>query len=99
MRLESFKARCIGSGSTLLHSQRSPSIDSNDDDARIRLDDPSLRLQIAESPSPSSDNPDFTFNDVCNNSSNKEQKRDSKVELDPNMNAHSVDARQYIQQV
>lgn len=52
MRLESFKARWIGSGNPSLQPQRSPSIDSSEDDARIRVDDPSLRLQISESPSP-----------------------------------------------
>ncbi|KAF2900502.1 hypothetical protein ILUMI_05682 [Ignelater luminosus] len=105
MRLESFKARWIGSGNLLLQSQRSPSIDSTDDDARIRLDDPSLRLNIAESPSPQSDPSELNFNDMCNNS--KDLKRDSsKIELDPNMNntttAHTTtttDAHQFVQQV
>ncbi|XP_031343186.1 ecotropic viral integration site 5 ortholog isoform X1 [Photinus pyralis] len=82
MRLESFKARWIGTDNKLLQPHRSPSIESNDDDARIRLDDPSLRLHIAESPSPQSDT--IEFFDVC-----KESKRDSKVELDSNMNAHA----------
>lgn len=44
MRLESRK--CVGNGSARLQSLRSSSIDSNDEDNRIRLDDPSLRLSI-----------------------------------------------------
>lgn len=48
MRLETFKRRVV-SGSGRLYSQRSLSIDSTDDDSKIRLDDPSLRLNISES--------------------------------------------------
>lgn len=79
MRLESFKARWIGNDSSLSHTQRSPSIDSNDDDSRIRLDDPSLRLNLAESPSPQHDSSELNFTDVCNYNNSKS---DSKLELE-----------------
>lgn len=46
--METFKKRWIGNGNQSIQS-RSPSVDSTDDD-KIRLDDPSLRLTIADSP-------------------------------------------------
>ena len=88
MRLESFKRRIITGGGRL-PSERSSSIDSTDDDTKIRLDDPSLRLNIVESPTSKSE---LTFNELCNNPS---VKNDGKIELDPNMNTHtSVDAHE-----
>ena len=49
MRLEALRKRWIGNGNQCLQS-RSSSVDSTDDDIKFRLDDPSLRLTIADSP-------------------------------------------------
>lgn len=77
MRLESFKRRII-SGGGRLPSERSFSIDSTDDDTKFRLDDPSLRLNLVESPTSKSE---LTFSEMCQN---------NKIELDPNMNTHTT---------
>lgn len=63
MRLESFKRRWIGDSKSRLTPDCSSSFDSADEDAKIRLDDPSLRLTIAESPSPTSERPEINFSD------------------------------------
>lgn len=82
MRLESFKRR-ITSGNNRVNSERSSSIDSTDDDAKIRLDDPSLRLNIMDS-SPTSKS-ELTFSELC----------PILMKNDPNMNTtttqHSID--------
>jgi hypothetical protein len=83
MRLESFKRRIIAGGGRL-PSERSSSIDSTDDDTKIRLDDPSLRLNIVESPTSKSE---LNFSELCHNPS---LKSDGKTELDPNMNTHTT---------
>ncbi|XP_008191344.2 ecotropic viral integration site 5 ortholog isoform X2 [Tribolium castaneum] len=88
MRLESFKRRIIAGGGRL-PSERSCSIDSTDDDPKIRLDDPSLRLNLVESPTSKSE---LTFSDMCQNPT---LKNDNKVDLDPNMNTHTtIDAHE-----
>lgn len=61
MKLESLKERRSGSGGGRQPNERSSSIDSTDDDTKIRLDDPSLRLQLAESPTTQ---PELTFADL-----------------------------------
>ncbi|XP_019864834.1 ecotropic viral integration site 5 ortholog isoform X2 [Aethina tumida] len=61
MKLESLKERRSGSGGGRQPNERSSSIDSTDDDTKIRLDDPSLRLQLAESPTAQ---PELTFADL-----------------------------------
>lgn len=94
MRLESFKARWIGNGSTRLQQERSSSVDSNDEDVKIRLDDPSLRLNIAESPSPQSELMELNFNESNSPNSNSEDKGDAILKADTNMNTHPLsDAR------
>lgn len=86
MRLESFKARWIGKGNTRLKTDRSSSIDS-EEESRIRIDDPSLRLDLMESPSPNSDTTELNFNDFT------DPKRENRLKLDTNMNTHvSLDA-------
>lgn len=69
MRLESFKRRWIGDSNPKLQTDCSSSFDSTDDESRIRLDDPTLRLNIAESPSPTYEAGDLNFNDFCANKS------------------------------
>lgn len=81
MRLESFKRRIV-SGNNRVNSERSSSIDSTDDDAKIRLDDPSLRLNIMDS-SPTSKS-ELTFSEMC----------PTLMKNDPNMNSttqHSIE--------
>lgn len=79
MRLESFKRRWIGNGSSRLQTDCSSSFDSTDEDAKIRLDDPTLHLTIAESPSPSTDSAELKFN-------YSSTKSDSKSDASSNMN-------------
>lgn len=67
MRLESFKRRWIGDSNPKLQTDCSSSFDSTDDESKIRLDDPALRLNIAESPSPTYEAGDLNFNDFCAN--------------------------------
>lgn len=87
MRLESRK--CIGNGSTRLQSLRSSSIDSNDEDNRIRLDDPSLRLTI-DSPHLQTEPTEPNFNEQQYESSSLIPGGDSnKNEHDKNMNTAS----------
>lgn len=85
MRLESRK--CIGNGSTRLQSLRSSSIDSNDDDNRIRLDDPSLRLTI--------DSPHLLQTDPIepNNYENSFKEHDKNMNT-TQYNNNAIDARQ-----
>lgn len=65
MRLEAFKRRWIGDKDPKLQTDCSSSFDSTDDESKIRLDDPTLRLHIAESPSPTYEAGDLNFNDFC----------------------------------
>lgn len=69
MRLESSKRRWIGDrgDSDPKLQDCSSSFDSTDDESKIRLDDPALRLNIAESPSPTYETGDLNFNDLCVN--------------------------------
>lgn len=67
MRLESFKRRWIGDGNPKLQTDCSSSFDSTDDECKFRIDDPTLRLNIAESPSPTYEAGDLNFNDLCLN--------------------------------
>lgn len=70
MRLESSKRRWIGdrgNSDPKLQTDCSSSFDSTDDESKIRLDDPALRLNIAESPSPTYEAGDLNFNDLCVN--------------------------------
>lgn len=90
MRLE---CRSRG-GIARLQTGRSSSIDSNDEDIRIRLDDPSLRLTLNDSPSPpqSADHlienhPQHFQNQVFDESS--PSLKTKIMDLDPNMNAHT----------
>lgn len=81
MRLES--RHWIGNSAAIRsQTERSSSIDSTDDDAKIRLDDPSLHLNLTDSPT---SQPDLMFSDLCNNSTNKSSKTDN----DRNMNTHT----------
>lgn len=75
MRLDTHKRRAGG----LLSAQRSCSVDSTDEDFKIRLDDPSLRLTILESPD---EPPTFSFGDAAGN---------DKLKMDANMNTHNAD--------
>lgn len=88
MRLESCKRLGIGgsSGISRLSTERSSSVDSTDEDSKIRLDDPSLRLQIMDSPtSPTV----LSFGDLTKNDS--PSKEDTKMlHFDPNMNTHTA---------
>lgn len=88
MRLESCKRLGIGgsSGMSRLSSERSASLDSTDEDSKIRLDDPSLRLHLAESPTTP---PEISFGDLAkSNSASKDIK--SGLDFDPNMNTHTA---------
>lgn len=70
MRLESSKRRWIGNrgdSDQKFQTDCSSSFDSTDDESKIRLDDPALRLNIAESPSPTYETGDLNFTDVCIN--------------------------------
>lgn len=49
MRLESFKKRWSGQKIDRLHSEKSTLIESTDEDAKIRLDDPTLSLNLTDS--------------------------------------------------
>lgn len=89
MRLESCKRLGIGSsGVGRLSTERSSSLDSTDEDSKIRLDDPSLRLQIIDSPTAP---PDINFADLGSKLCTSPPK-DGKtpVDLDPNMNTHTA---------
>ncbi|KAF7271054.1 hypothetical protein GWI33_016018 [Rhynchophorus ferrugineus] len=55
--------RSIRNGSTPHQSDRSPSIDSTDDDSKFRVDDPSLHLTIA--PVSPTEPPETTFADMA----------------------------------
>lgn len=82
MRLESFKRHWIGNNAAIRsQTERSSSIDSTDDDTKIRLDDPSLHLNLTDSPT---SQPELSFSDLCNNT-NKSPKMDN----DHNMNTHT----------
>lgn len=70
MRLESSKRRWLGDrgdNDTKLQTDCSSSFDSTDDESKIRLDDPTLRLNIVESPSPTYETGDLNFSDLCIN--------------------------------
>lgn len=88
MRLESCKRLGIGGSTSIsrLSTERSASLDSTDEDSKIRLDDPSLRLQIAESPT---NPPELSFEDFAKSGI---VVKDSKtvLDLDPNMNTHTA---------
>lgn len=88
MRLESCKRLGIGGSSGIgrLSTERSASLESTDEDSKIRLDDPSLRLHIADSPT---NPPELSFEDLAKNSS---AVKDSKtmLDFDPNMNTHTA---------
>lgn len=88
MRLESCKRLGIGgsTGISRLSSERSASLDSTDEDSKIRLDDPSLRLHIADSPT---NPPELSFGDLNKNgSATKDDK--TTLDFDPNMNTHTA---------
>lgn len=91
MRLESCK-RSRANGNTRLSTERSSSIDSTDEDSKIRLDDPSLRLQIIDSPTSP---PELTFDDLGKAIGARDEK---KVDLNPNVNAY-VTAGEYTNSV
>lgn len=86
MKLESCKRLGIGGSSAgiggRLPTERSSSLDSTDEDSKIRLDDPSLRLQIVDSPT---NPPDITFGEFVENSS-----KTSSMDLDSNINTHTA---------
>lgn len=97
MRLE---CRTRG-GIIRLQTGRSSSIDSNDEDIRIRLDDPSLRLTLNDSPSPpqSADhlvehhpqhfsNQHQIYADAHTITSTSPNCKSKIMDLDPNMNTH-----------
>lgn len=88
MRLESCKRLGIGgtTGISRMSSERSASIDSTDEDSKIRLDDPSLRLHIADSPT---NPPELSFGDFTKNSSATKDGKHT-LDFDPNMNTHTA---------
>lgn len=88
MRLESCKRLGLvgSSGISRLATERSSSLDSTDEDSKIRLDDPSLRLQLADSPvSPT----ELSFSDIAK-SGNSIKDSKTTLNLDPNMNTHTA---------
>lgn len=97
MRLE---CRSRG-GVPRLQTGRSSSIDSNDEDIRIRLDDPSLRLNLNDSPSPpnSADHliehhlQHFQQHGIGDSgdsiSCTSPNLKNKTIDLDTNMNAHT----------
>lgn len=91
MRLESRK--CIGNGSARLQSLRSSSIDSNDDDNRIRLDDPSLRLTI-DSPHLLQQTDPMELNNY--ETSIKEHDKNMNTTTQYNNNANDAQQQQYL---
>ncbi|KAK9694439.1 Rab-GTPase-TBC domain [Popillia japonica] len=103
LKAEVMRLECRSRGGvTRLQKGRSSSIDSNDEDIRIRLDDPSLRLTLNDSPSPphSADhlteyqtqhfqNHQQVFASSNVISCNNTGVKKKILELDPNMNART----------
>ncbi|XP_018567801.1 ecotropic viral integration site 5 ortholog isoform X1 [Anoplophora glabripennis] len=84
MRLESYQKGGLGNGSGLLSTDRSSSIDSTDDDIKFRFDDPTLRLDLADSPTTP---PELNFSDLSKTAVPKNGDGDK---LDANRNKHSA---------
>ncbi|XP_018335446.1 ecotropic viral integration site 5 ortholog isoform X2 [Agrilus planipennis] len=77
IRLESFKSRCECTATLRLPTQRTSSMDSSEEDTRIRVDDPSLRFHLPESP---------TFPPSSNLLPQRRSSSTSSDVVDPNMN-------------
>ncbi|KAI4471076.1 tbc1 domain family member gtpase-activating protein [Holotrichia oblita] len=103
LKAEVMRLECRSRGGvTRLQTGRSSSIDSNDEDIRIRLDDPSLRLTLNDSPSPPQSADHLTAYDTQHFQNHQQVFANSNViscnnsglkkkilELDPNMNART----------